>query len=200
MIDEGYIKFDSVWQTSAPLDNHEIDDLIKWRRPLYAAGLIGHYSAVNIGYGNLSQRTDVAGQFVISGTQTGHLADLGNEHFALVTAYDIKRNIVHCTGATEASSESMTHAAIYELDAKIRAVVHVHSDELWLALKGSLPTTDDSVEYGTPQMAQEFYRLFSKTDFPDIGLAVMAGHDAGLISIGSCVQEAAARVLSLGKS
>ena len=199
MIDEGYIKFDSMWQTSAPLDNPEIDDLIKWRRPLYAAGLIGHYSDINIGYGNLSQRTNVAGQFVISGTQTGHQADLGNEHFALVTAYDIERNIVHCTGAAEASSESMTHAAIYELDAKIRAVVHVHSDELWLALKDSLPTTDDSVEYGTPQMAQEFCRLFSNTDFPDTGLAVMAGHDAGLISIGSSVQEAAARVLALGK-
>jgi len=101
MIDEGYIKFDSMWQTSAPLDNPEIDDLIKWRRPLYAAGLIGHYSDINIGYGNLSQRTNVAGQFVISGTQTGRLADLENEHFALVTAYDIERNIVHCVASIE---------------------------------------------------------------------------------------------------
>jgi len=48
-------------------------------------------------------------------------------------------------------------------------------------------------------MAQVFCRLFSNTDFPDTGLAVMAGHDAGLISIGSSVQEAAARVLALGK-
>ena len=56
MIDEGYIKFESKWQRTEPLDFPDIDDLIKWRRPLYAAGLIGHYEDLGIGYGNISLR------------------------------------------------------------------------------------------------------------------------------------------------
>ena len=198
MIDEGYIKFDSKWQRTEPLDFPEIDELVKWRRPLYAAGLVGIYKDEGIGYGNISLRMPGAAGFLISGTQTGHLADLDYEHFALVTGFDIEKNTVSCMGAAEASSESMTHAAIYELSHEIRAVVHVHSDELWLGFKNVLPTTNKDVAYGTPQMANEFYRLFTETDFAQKGIAVMAGHDAGLISIGSDLQEATERILSIG--
>jgi L-ribulose-5-phosphate 4-epimerase len=197
VIDEGYIKFESDWTKTAALNYAEIDDLIYWRKPLYAAGLIGHYADVGIGYGNISARLSQNTGFIISGTQTGHLQELDSSHFALVSKYDISHNIVSSSGATEASSESMTHAAIYELDDKIRAVVHVHSDKLWVGLKGVLPTTNADIAYGTPQMASEFARLFSETEFPQTGLAVMAGHDAGLISIGSNLQEATERILVL---
>jgi len=197
MIDEGYIKFESHWQETAALDNPQIATLIKWRRPLYAAGLIGHYSEENVGFGNISLRIAAQRQFLISGTQTGHLPELGNEHFALVTDYDIAGNSVVSEGASEASSESMTHAAIYELDQRIRAVVHVHSDRLWLRLKESAATTDASIAYGTPGMAREFDRLFESTDFSTTGIAAMAGHEAGLIGIGESLQEAAERILAL---
>ncbi len=197
MIDEGYIKFRSDWKESAALSHAEIQELLKWRKPLYAAGLIGHYADIGIGYGNLSTRAGSDGQFIISGTQTGELSNPENQHFALVTAYDIARNTVQSTGATEASSESMTHAAIYELDPAIRAVVHVHSQELWVGLKNVVPCTDKRIGYGTPEMAQEFRRLFQQTDFSESGVAIMAGHDEGLISTGATVGEAAERMLSL---
>lgn len=197
MIDEGYIKFKSYWEKSGPLSHVEIQDLIFWRKALYAAGLIGYYADTGIGYGNISTRTGLAGQFVISGTRTGQVANPGNEHFALVTAYDIACNSVHSTGATEASSESMTHATIYDLDPEIRAVVHVHNTALWEMLKGTSPCTDEHIAYGTPEMAQEFKRLFRDTDFPASGIAVMAGHDDGLISTGATTQQAAERLLSL---
>lgn len=197
MIDEGYIKFRSEWQRTAALDLPEIEDLISWRRPLYAAGLIGHYADLGIGYGNVSVRAASPNTFIISGTQTGHLDELGPEHFSLVSGYDIDNNAVSCHGAAEASSETLTHAVIYELDPAIRAVVHVHDDELWVGLKGILPSTGDGVAYGTPQMAQEFYRLYRQTDFADKGVAVMAGHQSGLISMGSSLQEASERILSL---
>jgi len=197
MIDEGYIKFRSDWTESAALSRPEIQELLKWRKPLYAAGLIGHYADIGIGYGNLSTRAGSDGQFVISGTQTGEIASPDNRHFALVTAYDIARNTVQSTGATEASSESMTHAAIYELDPEIRAVVHVHSQKMWVGLKDAAPCTNERIAYGTPEMAQEFRRLFNQTDFSKSGIAVMAGHDDGLISTGASVREAAERMLSL---
>lgn len=197
MIDEGYIKFKSVWQRSAALDQAEIDELIRWRKPLFAAGLIGHYADINVGYGNISVRAGTGGQFIISGTQTGHLANPGHEHFALVNDYDFARNTVTSIGASEASSESMTHAALYEADVDIGAIVHVHSDTLWRALINVAPTTSAAVAYGTPEMAQEFLRLCVESDFPASGVAVMAGHDSGLISIGTCMQEASARILAL---
>jgi len=197
MIDEGYIKFDSHWRQTGPLDNAEIESLNRWRRPLYDAGLIGHYEEHGIGFGNLSVRTAAQRQFIISGSQTGHFPDLGAEHYALVEDYDIDRNRVYSIGAREASSESMTHAAIYELDPEIGAVVHVHSEELWAGLKGSAATTDAEVAFGTPEMAQEFRRLFKETDFQKTGIAVMAGHDSGLVSTGSNLQEAAERILAI---
>jgi ribulose-5-phosphate 4-epimerase/fuculose-1-phosphate aldolase len=197
MIDEGYIKFESDWRKTKALDNAEIASLIRWRRPLYNAGLIGYYQEHGIGFGNLSVRAGAESQFIISGSQTGHLPDLGAEHIALVKDYDIERNRVTSVGAHEASSESMTHAAIYELHPDIGAVVHVHSEALWAQLKGSAATTDADVAFGTPEMAREFRRLFRDTDFKLTGIAVMAGHEAGLVSTGSNLRQAAERILAL---
>jgi ribulose-5-phosphate 4-epimerase/fuculose-1-phosphate aldolase len=197
MIDEGAIKFDSHWRKSEALVNAEIELLNRWRRPLYEAGLIGQYEDLGIGFGNLSVRAAAEGQFIISGSQTGYLPELGAEHYALVEDYDIDRNQVFSTGACEASSESLTHAIIYELDPLINAIVHVHSDKLWSALKDSAATTKAEVAYGTPGMAREFHRLFGESDFRQTGIAVMGGHDSGLVATGCTLQEAAERILAI---
>ena len=197
MIDEGYTKFRVDWTKSGPLLNPEIDELNAWRPPLYAAKLIGHYEDHGVGYGNTSMRVDASRQFLISGTQTGHFESLGRAHYALVTDYHISDNRVSCTGPIQASSESMTHAMIYELEPAINAIVHVHDRRLWTRFKDRMPTTDAAVSYGTPEMALEFARLFDSTDFRDSGIAVMAGHEEGLVSIGSDIESAARRILSL---
>ena len=197
MIDEGVTKFDVEWIHAGPLDLPEIDELINWRKPLYDAGLVGEYADIGIGYGNISARVGDSERFVISGTQTGHIADTGPEHYALVSEVDINSNRVVCEGPVQASSEAMTHATIYALNESIHAVVHIHSTPLWLALKDKIPTTSADVPYGTPEMALEFRRLFVETDFCTTGVAVMAGHDDGLVSIGRSMSEAARRVLAL---
>jgi hypothetical protein len=46
-------------------------------------------------------------------------------------------------------------------------------------------------------MAREFKRLYRQTRFRNLGVAVMAGHVAGLVSIGGSVEEAAQRILAL---
>ena len=164
---------------------------------MFEADLIGHYEDLGIGFGNISLRCGKPGQFLISGTQTGHLPTTDETHYSLVSAYDIETNSVSCVGPAQASSEAMTHAAIYELDSAIGAIVHAHSKELWQQYLNELPTTDATVAYGTPQMAMEFRRLFRETAFGRQGLAVMAGHDEGLISIGRTLQEAAEKMLEL---
>jgi ribulose-5-phosphate 4-epimerase/fuculose-1-phosphate aldolase len=200
MIDEGYTKYVVDWTRTPPLTHLQLAELIQWRKPLYDAGLIGEYEEHGIGFGNISIRNSVEGQFIISGTQTGHLAVLENEHFSLVTDFDLTENSVACSGPIQASSESMTHATLYSLDAAISAVVHIHSAEMWVRLCDSLPATDAAVAYGTPEMAVEFERLYRDTDFPDTGVAIMAGHEDGLISIGQSMQQAANRVLELVSS
>lgn len=196
-LDEGYVKYQSFW-TKAPTPHAAaVDELESWRQPLFEAGLIGEYEEHGIGYGNISIRCGEPGQFLISGTQTGHLARTDRSHYALVTSWSVHSNLVCCVGLVQASSEAMTHAAIYQLDPHIGAVVHVHSMDLWRRYMNSLPTTDPDVHYGTPEMANEFRRLYRETDFRKTQLAVMAGHEEGIISIGATLEEAAGQVLQL---
>lgn len=197
MIDEGYTKFTVVWAERSPLNHPAVAELERWRRPLFEAGLVGHYPESGIGFGNISMRITGSGLFIISGTQTGHLPRTDNRHYALVTRANIEENSVSCTGAVQASSETLTHAAIYELDSTIHAVVHVHNARLWERLKDKAPTTDAEVAYGTPDMAREFKRLYRDTALRDTGVAVMAGHESGLVSIGDHLREAACRILTL---
>ena len=91
----------------------------------------------------------------------------------------------------------MTHAALYDLDASIMAVVHVHHRDAWQRYRDVLPTTCAEVAYGTPAMADEFVRLYRDTAFARDGVAVMAGHEEGIVSIGATLGQAAGRVLSL---
>lgn len=199
-IDEGYVKYVSHWQAGPPPDADAIAVLNRWRKPLYDAGLVGHYDDLNVGFGNISVRVGTAGGFVITGTQTGHIENTGPEHFSLVTAADIDANTVHCAGPVQASSEALTHAALYALAPAIGAVVHVHDRDLWHAHKDNLPTTDASIPYGTPAMAHAFESLWASGAFRDSGIAVMAGHDEGLVSIGQTLEEAATRMLALASA
>lgn len=195
--DEGYVKYTSRWQPGPPVAADIAAELERWRRPLFEAGLIGIYRDLGIGFGNLSVRAPLPGQFVISGTQTGHLERTTAEHYALVTGCDIDANTVHCAGPVQASSEAMTHAAIYAIDPGIGAIVHGHSRVLWQRYLDRLPTTRADVAYGTPEMANEFGRLHVEIDFDTRGVAVMAGHEEGLISFGTTLEEAATRMLAL---
>ena len=196
-LDEGYIKYESHWTPGPATHVAAARDLEHWRKPLYEAKLIGEYAELGIGYGNISVRRGFGSLFLISGTQTGHLPTTDENNYSLVTDCDIRANIVRCSGPVQASSEAMTHASIYALGDAIGAVVHAHSAELWRDNLGKLPTTDPDIAYGTPDMARELDRLYRTTGLRDSGVAVLAGHDEGLISFGTTLEEAATRMLDL---
>jgi L-ribulose-5-phosphate 4-epimerase len=195
VIDEGYTKYECEWRQAPALAAEAVDELNAWRNRLHEQGLIGYYPEHRVGFGNVSIREGDSHRFIISGTQTGHIAHTDEKHYALVTACDIDANHVVCEGPVQASSEALTHAAIYALDANIRAVVHVHDANLWQQLIDRIPTTSRNVTYGTPEMAHEFQRLYADTDFPIQGIAVMGGHDEGIVSFGKDIKQAAERVL-----
>jgi L-ribulose-5-phosphate 4-epimerase len=199
-IDEGYVKYQSEWRPGPAPDPAAVRLLESWRRPLFAAGLVGHHPVLDVGFGNISIRAPRPGEFIISASQTGYLATTGAEHYCRVIRADIAGNRIVCVGPLQASSEALTHAALYRLSERINAVVHVHSRSLWERERNRLPTTAPGVAYGTPDMAREVERLWRESGFRTIGVAVMAGHEEGLVSIGSTLGEAAGRVLALAAS
>lgn len=194
MRDEGVIKFKCEWIVAEPPRAEAIDELNAWRTMLFQSGLIGVYPD-GIGFGNLSCRFGGTDQFWITGTQTGHLPELKREHYTRVTDYSIQENQLICKGPIKASSESLTHAMIYELDHRIHAIVHVHHAKLWNTLKNKVPTTSSAVPYGTPQMALAVRSLYEQGDLAAQKIFVMGGHEDGLVSFGGSLMEAAGIML-----
>jgi L-ribulose-5-phosphate 4-epimerase len=197
VIDEGYTKYEVDWREAPPLSADAVAELNTWRNRLHDRGLIGYYPQHGVGFGNVSIRERDSDAFIISGTQTGDIARTDAHHYARVTRCDIEANRVYCEGPVQASSEALTHAAIYALDPGIRAVVHVHDAVLWNQLIDTIPTTSPQISYGTPEMAFEFRRLYDETDFAEQGIAVMGGHEEGIISFGLDIEQAAQRILQL---
>jgi ribulose-5-phosphate 4-epimerase/fuculose-1-phosphate aldolase len=196
MIDEGVIKFRCTWIEKPPLPAWRIEALDEWRDRLYALGLVGYDTQARVGYGNLSMRDPESRAILVTGTQTGHLPKLGPEHYTLLTDYDIDGNHVTCAGPIQASSESLTHLAVYELGDACNAVVHVHDERVWRALDGRVPTTAPGVAYGTPAMARELQRLYLEDALARVKIAVMHGHEGGLIAFGEDIDAAGGVMLA----
>ena len=159
------------------------------RRKLLQMGVVG-VNAGGIGFGNISVRDRATNNFYITGSGTGAKSGLATNDYARVVAFDLQRNWIRWEGAAIASSESLTHAAIYQVEAAAGAVIHGHSTSLWKQLSQIAPTTSRGVEYGTPEMAREVQRLFRETEVREQKLFVMAGHADGFVTFGIDLREA----------
>lgn len=193
--DEGVIKYDLDFKPGpAPLYS-QIEEINNWRTLLHQMQLIGQDPARygGLGYGNISCRLprDKTNQFIVSGTQTGALAQLQAEHFCLVTSCDVERNTLSATGAIRPSSEAITHGALYQLSADIHVVIHVHCPDIWQCANAlQLPKTGADTAYGTPQLARDIQALFAADAFRKDQLFVVPGHQDGVISFGSTAEHA----------
>ena len=181
-----YIKFECehVMTPAAPVAG--FDELNRYRDKLRERSLIG-VDANGIGFGNLSVRSE-AKQFQITASGTGGLPRLTLADFTKVVAYDFARNWLRCEGPAIASSESLTHAAVYESEPAAGAIIHCHDSKLWAALLDRAPTTPKAITYGTPEMAYAVQRLFETADVKEI--FVMAGHEGGIVTFGKDIGEA----------
>jgi ribulose-5-phosphate 4-epimerase/fuculose-1-phosphate aldolase len=193
-MDEGYIKYHCHWDEKKCITPEEIDTINHWREILCEHGLIGMLSN-GIGFGNISIRQD-NNIFLISGSATGGIPKLDETHYSRVTSFNLGKNELCCEGQTIASSESLTHAALYAIDPAIQSVVHVHHREGWLKGLHRLPTTPADIAYGTPEMAtavQSCYTQHKNTS----NLIFMAGHEDGIISVGHTPEQAVGFLLQL---
>ncbi len=189
MEQEGYIKFLCNWQETEPLPENDLEPLIHRRNILYDYGFIGAYPD-GIGFGNISKRYK-GNQFIISGSGTGNYRRILPRHFSLVTDFDMDRNYLQCQGPVKASSESMTHGAIYREAVEVNGIIHIHHKGFWEKLLGMVPATSKNAAYGTPAMAREIVRILRETDVMRIRILVMEGHEEGIVSFGKDLDEAA---------
>jgi len=165
------------------------DELNKYRRKLLRLGTIG-VDRNGVGFGNLSVRNGATSHFYITGSGTGKLPELTPADCARVVAYHFASNWLQCEGLTAASSESLTHAAVYESDPTTCAVIHCHDMKLWTALLHKVPTTPEKVEYGTPEMAYAVRGLFDNTDVLKKKIFLLAGHEGGVVAFGRDLRSA----------
>jgi L-ribulose-5-phosphate 4-epimerase len=192
---EGYIKFHCDW-VQMPLEKTDlVDELIRFRQELYQRKLIGVLEN-GIGFGNISIRIPGTDNFIITGSATGSYPTLTSDQISLVTRFDIQKNYIECCGNVKASSESLTHAAIYLSSFNVNAVVHTHQKELWNEYKGELPTTDETAAYGTPEMAAEIVKILMKPDRKE-SVIIMGGHEDGIITFGKNLLSACMELFNL---
>jgi hypothetical protein len=198
---EGVIKFDLQFRPGPAPAAELLFELEAWRRIFRRLGLLGQdpQRYDGLGFGNLSRRGgngEAAGTFIISGTQTGHLDQLAAEHYATVLACDPACNRVVASGLIRPSSEALSHGVLYQADALIGWVMHLHSPEIFAARQRlDLPVTDPSAVYGSPAMAAEIARLQPLAGWP--GLLVMGGHEDGILAFGSHAAETGAQVIRI---
>lgn len=202
---EGVIKFQLEFRETEALSPDDIREINAWRTIMHKLQLIGHDANRYDGYGfgNISHRVkpfDASAErrrFIVSGTQTGHVAILTGQQYAVVLESRADQNFVKAEGPIRPSSESLTHGVLYALDERIRWVIHVHSPELWTyAAALQIPTTHPHVPYGTPEMAVEVRRLFRETAVRERLIFAMGGHEDGIISFGRTAEEAGNKLIN----
>jgi L-ribulose-5-phosphate 4-epimerase len=184
-----YIKFSCERVVAGITSFGKLAELNAYRRKLLDLPLIG-VNPNGIGFGNLSVRDGPTDNFYITGSATGVLQELTLADCARVVAYDLERNRVRYEGFAMPSSESLTHAAIYQSDTGAGAVIHSHDSKLWTALLNQAPTTSKAAEYGTPGLAYEIMQLFTRTDVQNRKTVVMGAHKEGIVTFGKDLQEA----------
>lgn len=200
---EGVIRF-AVEHTQAALEPRVHGEaarvLAAWREILAHLRLLGRDPSryEGLGFGNVSARVTPLGgapqgarPFLVSGSQTGGIAHATLRDFCVVERWELAANRVTSRGEVPPSSESLTHAALYDCSPAIRCVLHAHSPALWRNARAlGLPVTDAGAANGTTAMALEMPRLFREGVFASLKIAAMGGHEDGVMVFGADASEA----------
>lgn len=196
---EGVIKYSLEHQQSPLPESIDIRPINAWRSLLFRLGLIGQHPDRyhGLGYGNISERlTTNRHGFLITGTQTGHLASLDRAHFAMVESASAKHNSICSSGPSMPSSEALTHASVYSMLPSAQCVIHVHCPEIWrntLALQ--LPHTGADIPYGSLEMAETVEQLFDSGQLNGRPIFSMLGHEDGIVAFADSLSRTAQIIL-----
>lgn len=170
------------------LDDERFERLAAWRQILKQQKLIGRDRRRYEGFafGNLSARDPHDPlRFFVTASQTGGTGLLHRKHITRVDRWNAERFDVDATGALPPSSESITHGMVYEADAQLEWIMHVHSPAIWrAAARLKLPVTAADVPYGSAAMAAAVGALMRKHLERPLVFATL-GHEDGVFACGA---------------
>jgi methylthioribose-1-phosphate isomerase len=185
---EGYVKYTAVHTTAPVVEAPHWAELNNARTHLFKLGLLG-VNPQGIGFGNVSIRYK-GGEFLISGTATGASPELTPAEYCLVKSFDLVQNRIVSIGPVQASSEAMTHGAVYRFCPGANCIMHIHSRAIFDSMiRDGFPATAKDAAYGTPEIALALAQCVQELG-TDEGTVVLAGHDEGVIVWGSTVERA----------
>jgi len=192
---EGYVKYTAIYTKAPAIKTPHWAELNNARTKLFSFGLLG-VNPQGVSFGNVSMRFK-GDEFLISGTATGVAPELTPAEYCLVNSFDLAQNRIVSTGPIRASSEAMTHGAVYRSCSGANCVIHVHSGIIYRGMirDGCLATDKDAV-YGTPEIALALAKCVQELG-TDEGVVYMAGHDEGIIVWGPTVERALKLILTL---
>lgn len=180
-------------------DSATLHTLRGWRSVLRRLDLVGQDPAryEGLSFGNLSQRDrERPEQFVITASQTAGFPELEDADLVRVTHCNTSRFWVDALGHQPPSSETLTHAMIYQAEASVGCVFHVHSPDIWLqADELDLPGTEVDVPYGSPAMAGAVAELLARHRAPVA--FVTRGHRDGVFACADSAETAGAVLIHL---
>ncbi|MDR0583953.1 MAG: class II aldolase/adducin family protein [Treponema sp.] len=180
---EGYVKYSASHIQAPAVETPYWAELNDARTRLHELGLVG-INPQGIGFGNVSVRVK-GEEFLISGTATGAAPVLSPDEYCLVVSFNIDENSIISSGPIRASSESMTHGAVYRAVPSANCVIHIHSRAIFDGmLRDHYPATPPEAEYGTPEIARAAGACAAAQKSGG-GLIVLAGHDEGVIAFGA---------------
>ena len=199
---EGVIQFEfSLEQAKGPpAEACTLQMLLAWRTVLRRLRLLGQEPGRygGLGYGNLSARDPVRpGEFIITASQTSGIRNLDAGGLCRIRDFDLARFRVAAAGMRPPSSESLSHAMIYDVDPDVRWVFHVHSPEIWRRAEAlDIPVTAADVAYGSPAMAGAVAELLATNNQRPL-VFVTLGHEDGVFACGGTAGDTGASLVSL---
>ena len=199
---EGVIQFefDLEQAQGPPAEACILQMLLAWRTVLRRLRLLGREPGRygGLGYGNLSARDpERPGEFVITASQTSGIRNLDADGLCRIRDFDFARFRVSAAGTRPPSSESLSHAMIYDADPDVGWVFHVHSPEIWRRAEAlDIPATAADVAYGSPAMAGAVAELLATNNERPLTFVTL-GHEDGVFACGGNAEETGASLVSL---
>ncbi len=176
-----------------------INDLNSIRRFLLNKKLFG-LSEDGISYGNVSmlcselwQNYSNKPKFIITTSGNSGIETFTISDYCAVVDYDFEQNFVKCIGRRNASSESLTHASVYNAVDKAKIVVHFHNRQIWEALIYRVPTTERRYEYGTVKLALDLIQIIKSSQWKN-DVIILGGHPDGVILWGETIMDLLKRI------
>jgi len=171
------VRFRVVFQEETFPPDERVEQLRYWAKRFGTLGIIPESA------GNLSFRTGAG--FVITGAGVD-LGALPRAGFAEVVRVEGRGQfVVYVRGGVVPSSESLLHAAIYDLRPEAQVVFHTH-DELVLTAELEIPSTENEQPWGSYELSEEVRKLLRRK--PGIKYFVLKNH--GTVAIGETLDEA----------